>query len=327
MKFSFSGMSLPLIASPMFLVSGPDLVIAACRSGVVGAFPALNRRSTAEYEQWLEQIAAGIAAGPVSGVDEAAPFAVNLIVHRSNPRLNADLEVTVKHKVPVVITSLGAVQDVVQAVQSYGGIVLHDVTSARHGEKALKAGVDGLIAVTAGAGGHGGTLNPFALVGELRRLTDKLIALGGSISTGGHIAGALAAGADIACAGTRFIATKESLASPEYKNMLLQVGADDIVYTPKISGINANFIARSIKDNGLDLATMQEHGAVDMETELNQTSRAWKDIWSAGHGVGLIEDIPGVAELCARLRQEYLAAIDKLHARAHRQAGFSAPAG
>ncbi|MCK9285790.1 MAG: nitronate monooxygenase [Rhodocyclaceae bacterium] len=309
-------LSLPLIASPMFLVSGPELVVAACRSGVIGAFPALNRRSTAEYEEWLEQIERGCNDGPVDGVAAIAPHAVNLIVHRTNPRLNADLEITVKHRVPVVITSLGAVRDVVAAVQSYGGIVLHDVTSARHGEKALKAGVDGLIAVSAGAGGHGGTLNPFALVGELRRLTDKLIALGGAVSTGGHIAAALAMGADLACAGTRFIATRESMASPAYKAMLLEAGADDIVYTPKISGINANFIAQSIRDNGLDLATLPAHDVVDMETELNQTSRAWKDIWSAGHGVGLIHDVPTVAELCARLRTEYRETIERLYVRA-----------
>ena len=315
MSFSLARLSLPLIASPMFLVSGPELVIAACRSGVIGAFPALNRRSTEEYEEWLEQIGQGIEDGPVEGVAEVAPYAVNLIVHRSNPRLNADLEVTVRHRVPVVITSLGAVHDVVAAVQSYGGIVLHDVTSARHGEKALKAGVDGLIAVAAGAGGHGGTLNPFALVGELRRLTDKLIALGGAVSTGGHIAAALAMGADLACAGTRFIATQESMASPAYKAMLLEAAADDIVYTPKISGIHANFIAQSIRDNGLDLATLPAHDVVDMETELNQKDLAWKDIWSAGHGVGLIRDIPTVAELCARLRTEYRETIDRLYAR------------
>ncbi len=308
-------LSLPLIASPMFLVSGPELVVAACRSGVVGAFPALNRRSTAEYEAWLEQIVQGTNEGPVAGIAEAAPYAVNLIVHRTNPRLDADLDVTVKHRVPVVITSLGAVRDVVAAVQSYGGIVLHDVTSARHGEKALKAGVDGLIAVSAGAGGHGGTLHPFALVGELRRLTDKLIALGGAVSTGGHVAAALAMGADIACAGTRFIATRESMASPAYKAMLLEVGADDIVYTPKISGINANFIAQSIRDNGLDLATLPAHDVVDMETELNQKSLAWKEIWSAGHGVGMIHDIPSVAELCARLRSEYRETIERLYVR------------
>lgn len=300
----------------MFLVSGPELVISACRSGIVGSFPALNQRSTAGYAEWLDVIEAGLAAGPVAGVDRVAPYAVNLIVHRTNPRLGADLELTVSRRVPVVITSLGAVRDVVQAVQSYGGLVLHDVASPRHGEKALAAGVDGLIAVAGGAGGHAGTLNPFALIGELWRMTDGLLALAGAIGTGAHIAAALAAGADVACAGTRFIATRESRADDTYKKMLLEVGAEDIVYTPKISGINANFIGRSIRENGLDLATMPDHGAVDMGSELDHRSKAWKDIWSAGHGVGLIDDIPSVAELCGRLRQEFRDAAGRLAARA-----------
>ncbi len=289
----------------MFLVSGPELVISACRSGIVGSFPALNQRSTAGYAEWLDVIEAGLAAGPVAGVDRVAPYAVNLIVHRTNPRLGADLELTVSRRVPVVITSLGAVRDVVQAVQSYGGLVLHDVASPRHGEKALAAGVDGLIAVAGGAGGHAGTLNPFALIGELRRMTDGLLALAGAIGTGAHIAAALAAGADVACAGTRFIATRESRADDTYKKMLLEVGAEDIVYTPKISGVNANFIAQSIRDNGIDLVNYAGHGPADMAAETSDEGKAWRDIWSAGHGVGAIRDIPGVAEMVARMRQDY----------------------
>lgn len=316
MAFSFSDLALPLIASPMFLVSGPELVVSACRSGVVGAFPALNQRTTSGYEEWLERIRSGLEEGPFPGADCVAPFAVNLIVHRTNPRLGADLEATVRHRVPLVITSLGAVPDVVQAVHGYGGLVLHDVATTRHGEKAIQAGGDGIIAVAGGVGGHAGKLNPFALLGELRRMTTGLLVLGGAISNGAHVAAAIAAGADVAYSGTRFVATRESMASDAYKQMLLEVGADDIVYTPKISGINANFIGRSIRENGLDLATMPEHGTIDMESELNQSSRAWKDIWSAGHGVGLIEDIPSVADLCARFRDEYREAARRLALRA-----------
>ena len=308
-------LSLPLIASPMFLVSGPELVIETCKSGVVGAFPALNRRSTAEFEGWVEQIEAGLAGGPLSTSPDLAPYAVNLIVHKSNPRLAADLEVVVRHRVPVVITSLGAVRDVVQAVQGYGGVVLHDVASCRHGEKALAAGVDGLIAVAAGAGGHAGIISPFALIAELRRLTGKLIALAGSISNGRHVAAAIAAGADLTCSGTRFIATQESLAQPAYKSMLLETNADGIVYTPKISGINANFIARSIADNGIDLAGLGDHGKIDLGAELSHEAKAWKDIWSAGHGAGDIRDVPSAAELCLRFRNEYLEAIQSLSRR------------
>jgi nitronate monooxygenase len=316
MPFALTQLTMPLIAAPMFLVSGPELVIAACRSGVVGAFPALNQRSTDGYEVWLEKIAEGVSAGPLPGAATVAPYAVNLIVHASNTRLHADLALTVKHRVPLVITSLGAVREVVEAVQEYGGLVLHDVTSVRHGEKALAAGVDGLIAVAAGAGGHGGTLSPFALVGELRRLTSGIIALAGSVSHGCHLAAALMLGADLACAGTRFIATRESLAAPGYKAMLLQASARDIVYTSSISGIPANFLVQSLRRHGIDAGSPQNHHKIDMDEELNHESKAWKDIWSAGHGVGMIDSIPSTAELCARLRCEYREAIDVLRTRA-----------
>lgn len=310
---------LPLIAAPMFLVSGPELVTACCRNGVVGSFPALNLRSTPDYAAWLEQIHAGLGVGPVPGVARVAPHAVNLIVHASNPRLAADLEVTIRYRVPIVITSLGAVADLVQAVHSYGGLVLHDVTTARHAEKALKAGVDGLIAVAAGAGGHAGSVNPFALLAELRALAnDKLIVLAGSMGSGRDIAAAIAAGADYAYMGTRFIATRESLASEAYKAMLMASAASDIVYTPKISGIHANFLKPSIVDNGLDLDEIAAHGDIDLGEELNHKSLAWKHIWSAGHGTGSIRDIPSVAELSARLRDEFRLAAGRLslHARA-----------
>lgn len=302
-------LALPVISAPMFLASGPEMVIAACRSGIVGAFPSLNQRSAAGYEAWLEQIGAGLEQGPLPGVPRVGPYGVNLNVHKTNKRMDADLELTVKHRVPVVITSLGAVKEVVQAIQSYGGVVFHDVVSLRHAQKALDAGVDGVIAVTAGAGGHAGTLNPFAFLYELRKLTDKKLILAGAISTGRQIAAALMAGADMVSMGTRFIATQESPANNEYKEMLTAAAAGDIVYTPKISGVNANFISQSLLANGIDLKQLDDHGPADMGVELGEDSKAWRDIWSAGHGIGAVHDIPTMAELVNRLRREYAAAV------------------
>lgn len=317
MPLDLSSLRLPLIVSPMFLVSGPELVLAASRSGVVGSFPALNQRTSLGYEGWLKTVTEGLREGPLAGAAQVAPFAVNLIVHGSNRRLEADLELTLRYQVPVVITSLGAVRDVVLKIQDQGGVVLHDVTSVRHAEKALEAGVDGLIAVSAGAGGHAGTLNPFALVAELRQLTDKLIVLAGSIGSGGQIAAAIAAGADLAGAGTRFIATEESLASPAYKQMLLQTSAKDVVYTPKISGVAANFLTPSLHANGIELAELEQHGEIDIASELDHKSKAWKDIWSAGHGVGSIGDVPATAALVARMETEFEAALQRLQRSAH----------
>jgi nitronate monooxygenase len=234
-----------------------------------------------------------------------APFGVNLIVHRTNTRLQEDLALTVKHRVPLVITSLGAVSDLVDAVHSYGGIVLHDVINMRHAEKALQAGVDGIIAVAAGAGGHAGTLSPFAFVAELRALTDKMIALSGSISHGREIAAARLLGADLAYLGTRFIATRESMAQDEYKAMLLASSAKDVVYTPAISGVNANFLRPSIAAAGLDPDNLPTGTKMDMGHE----RKAWKNVWSAGQGTGSIADIPSTAELCDRLAQEYEEAL------------------
>ncbi|MGL4324873.1 MAG: NAD(P)H-dependent flavin oxidoreductase [Beijerinckiaceae bacterium] len=287
---------LPAIASPMFLVSGPDLVVETCRGGILGTFPALNARTTAGYAAWLDEINGRLAAIP-----DAAPYGINLIVHPTNPRLKDDLEVTVAHKVPLVITSLGAVSDLVKAVHSYGGLVFHDVISLRHAQKAAEAGVDGIIAVAAGAGGHAGTISPFALVSEIRRIFDGTIVLAGAISTGGHIAAARAMGADLAYLGTRFIATRESLADDKYKTMICEAAAADIIYTPAISGVNANFMRQSIAAAGLDPANLVSHGKMDMASE----AKVWKNIWSAGHGVGAIADIPSTADLCARLRSEY----------------------
>ncbi|MBV9785821.1 MAG: nitronate monooxygenase [Acidisphaera sp.] len=286
------GLALPAIAAPMFLVSGPDLVVEACRSGLVGAFPALNRRSSAEFAEWVAEIAERLDRG-------SAPFAVNLIVHRTNPRLQPDLQIVAERRVPLVITSLGAVREVVQAVHAYGGLVLHDVINLRHAARAAEAGVDGLIAVAAGAGGHAGTLSPFAFLHELRAMFDGTLVLSGAISTGAQIAAAQLMGADLAYLGTRFIATQESLAPPDYKQMLLACSAKDIVYTPAISGVHANFLRPSLERAGVDLDSRPEMDMGERE------KRAWKDIWSAGQGVGAIDDIPATAELCRRLMEEY----------------------
>jgi len=306
-------LSLPVIAAPMFLASGPELVIAACRGGIVGAFPALNQRSTAGYEDWLNRIEAALAEPSVTAV---GPHAVNLIVHKTNTRLAADLDVTVRHKVPIVITSLGAAREVVDAVHAYGGKVFHDVISIRQAEKAIGAGVDGIIAVCGGAGGHAGTLNPFAFLQELRAMTDRTLILAGAITTGGHVAAAIAAGADLVSVGTRFIATQECAAVAGYKDMLVSSTASDIVYTAKISGVNANFMIPSLQANGIKLATHSHEGPIDMDAELSGESKAWRDIWSAGQGVGGIRDIPSVAELLQRLKGEYADASQRITRRA-----------
>ncbi len=290
-------LSLPAIVSPMFLCSGPDLVAATCRAGLVGTFPALNQRTTEGYEAWLDEIDARLDGN-------GAPYGVNLIVHGSNRRLTADLEATVKHRVPLVITSLGAVKDVVDAVHSYGGLVFHDVINRRHAEKAAEAGVDGIIAVCAGAGGHAGTLSPFALVPEIKSFFAGTVVLAGAISSGAHILAARAIGADLAYMGTRFIATRESMADERFKQMLVAGAASDIVYTSAISGVNANFLRPSIVAAGLDPDNLPAHTKMDMQGE----AKVWKDIWSAGQGVGSIGDVPSVEELVARLKGEYEAA-------------------
>lgn len=299
---SFEGrLTVPAIAAPMFLTSGPDLVVETCLNGVVGTFPALNQRSTEAFVEWLEEIEGRLAG------QEAAPYGVNLIVHRSNPRLEADLEQVVKHKVPLVITSLGAAPEVISAVHSYGGLVFHDVINRRHAEKAAEAGVDGIIAVSAGAGGHAGNVSPFALVQEIRQVFDGTVILAGSISTGAQVAAARLMGADLAYLGTRFLATKESMVQPEYKAMVRDTRVADIIYTPKVSGVNANFLRPSIESAGLDLNSDEAHGGLDMENE----AKAWKNVWSAGHGVGTIDDEPPAAELCQRLGSEYREAMQK----------------
>ena len=294
---------LPVIAAPMFLGSGPDLVTEVCKAGMVGTFPALNARTSEGYEAWLAGIAQRLAPHP-----EAAPFGVNLIVHKSNQRLEADLEITVRNRVPIVITSLGAARHVVDAVHAYGGLVLHDVINVRHAQKAAEAGVDGIVAVSAGAGGHGGTMSPFALVSEIRQFFDGMIILSGAISSGADVLAARAMGADLAYLGTRFLATTESLVSEEQKQMMVASSAADIIYTPNISGVNANFMRQSLVRVGLDPDNLPEHGKLDMQNE----AKAWKTVWSAGQGVGGIKAIVQAAELCAQLAAEYAEALKRV---------------
>jgi nitronate monooxygenase len=275
----------------------------------------LNQRTNEGFEAWIIEIKEELAKfREENPTAPCGPFGVNLIVHRSNPRVEADLKVCIKHKVPLVITSLGAVSDLVSAVHDYGGIVFHDVTNRRHAEKAMEAGCDGIILVAGGAGGHAGKLSPFALLSEIRSFYDGIILLAGSLSTGQDVAAARAMGADLAYMGTRFIATQESDAQPEYKAMLCGSNAEDIIYTPAVSGIPANFMKQSLIDNGFDIDELLKPGHVDFGTKLSVSdeAKAWKTIWSAGHGASAVQDIPTVAELVERLDGEYRATIRRL---------------
>lgn len=290
------GLKLPVISSPMFLVSGPDLVVEACNNGVIGTFPSLNQRTTEGYRDWLKEIKSRLNP-------DAAAFGVNHIVHNTNGRLMADLEVTIEEEVPLVITSLGAVADVVKAVQGYGGKVFHDIATVRHAQKAAEAGVDGLILVAGGAGGHAGIINPFALVNEVRSFFDGTIILAGAISTGRDVAAALMMGADFAYMGTRFINTTEAQADPAYQQMIIDSGATDIVHTPAVSGIPANFMTKSLIENGIDPRALPEH-----KLDMGEEAKAWKTVWSAGHGVAAIHDVVPVAQLIDRLADEFKSA-------------------
>ncbi len=293
-----NGLRLPVIAAPMFLVSGPELVVEACNAGVIGTFPSLNQRTTEGYREWVHDIKARRNA-------DAAAFGVNHIVHPTNPRLLADMQVTVEEQVPLVITSLGAVRDVVEAVHGYGGVVFHDIANVRHARKAAQAGVDGLILVANGAGGHAGVVNPFALVEEVRGFFDGTIILSGCLSTGRDVAAALMMGADFAYMGTRFIATTESRAQPHYKDMIVEAGSMDITYTPAVSGIPANFLTPSLVENGIDPKSLPEH-----KLDMGEEAKAWKTVWSAGQGAGAVHDILPVSDLVARLQDEYSQACD-----------------
>ena len=300
-------LELPVIASPLFIVSGPELVIAQCCAGIVGSFPALNARPAEDLEKWIVRIKQELADFQAAHPErKVAPFAVNQIAHHSNSRLEHDMDVCVRQQVPVIITSLKLPDSLVKQVHSYGGIVLHDVINVRHAEKALEAGVDGLILVCAGAGGHAGALSPFALVNEVRRFYDGTLALSGSITNGSAILAAQAMGCDLAYMGTRFIATHEANAGEDYKQMILQSSATDIVYTPYFSGVHANYLKPSISRNGLDPDNLPDADATKMNFDNRHSKpKAWKEIWGAGQGVGNINDNIPTAELIARLRAEY----------------------
>jgi len=304
-------LSLPAIAAPMFLISGPRLVIECCKNGIVGTFPALNQRTSEGFEEWLIEIKTALAAFEKETGKKAAPFGVNLIVHPTNPRLEADIKLCVKHKVPLIITSLGAVSQVVDAIHSYGGLVFHDVIKKRHAQKAAGAGVDGLILVAAGAGGHAGTINPMTLVAEIKKFYDKTIILSGCISTGRDIASALQMGADLAYMGTRFINVEESKAPEEYRKMIVESGASDVVYTASISGVHANFLGASLKAAGITEEDLKKDRKVDFGKELDTEAKAWKTIWSAGQGVATIENVISVSELVHTLKSEFKSAIEE----------------
>ncbi|MDO6601408.1 NAD(P)H-dependent flavin oxidoreductase [Arenibacter palladensis] len=303
-------LALPVVAAPMFLISGPQLVIECCKNGIVGTFPALNQRSTEGFEDWLIEIKTELKKFEKETGKKAAPFGVNLIVHPTNPRLEADLKVCIKHKVPLIITSLGAVAQVVNAIHSYGGLVFHDIIKKRHAEKAAEAGVDGLILVAAGAGGHAGTINPMSLVAEIKKFFDKTILLSGCISTGRDIASALQMGADLAYMGTRFINTEESKATEEYRQMIIKSGASDVVYTAAISGVHANFLGASLRAAGITEEDLKKDRKIDFGKELNTEAKAWKTIWSAGQGVTTINNVESVSKLVENLKLEFKSAIE-----------------
>jgi nitronate monooxygenase len=315
MNISFENeLKLPAVAAPMFLISGPQLVIECCKNGIVGTFPALNHRTTEGFEEWVIEIKEALDIYEKETGNKAAPFGVNLIVHPTNPRVQPDLEICIKHKVPIIITSLGAVSDLVSAVHSYGGLVYHDVIKKRHAEKAAEAGVDGLILVAAGAGGHAGALSPLALVNEIKSIFKKTILLSGCISTGRDIASALQMGADLAYMGTRFINVKESMADPEYQKMIINSKAEDIVYTAAVSGVNANFLRPSLEAMGITEELWNQTKKIDFGSELDAAkaeAQAWKTIWSAGQGVTSIADVKPTKELIEQLKSEFKSALEE----------------
>jgi nitronate monooxygenase len=303
-------LSLPVVAAPMFLISGPELVISCCKNGIVGTFPALNQRTTDGFEDWVIQIKSELERWEKETGKKAAPYGVNLIVHGSNPRVQADLMICIKHQVPLIITSLGAVKDLVDAVHSYGGLVFHDVVKKRHAQKAHEAGVDGLILVCAGAGGHAGVNNPMPFVRETREFFDGTILLSGAMSSGQDVASALQMGADLAYMGTRFINTHESKATDQYRDMIIDAGCSDIVYTAAISGVSANFLGASLQAAGITEEQMKATGKIDFGKELDTEAKAWKTIWSAGQGAATVKDSLPAAILINRMKQEFKEAIE-----------------
>jgi nitronate monooxygenase len=307
-------LEIPLITAPMFLVSTPAMALAACSEGVLGSFPAHATRTRELFESWLIETIDGLKRlHDLQTESKIAPFAVNLVVHPSNPRMAGDLELCIRYRVPVVLTSKGAPKDAVARIHDYGGVVLHDVANQRHAEKAIAAGVDGLIAVAAGAGGHTGTINPFALMNEIRRIYLGPLVLAGGMTTGRDILAAQAMGADLVYFGTRFIATIEAMASEDHKRAVLAAQATDIFFTASLDGAPANFITKSLIDSGIDLDLLRATLPGKIVSS-DTTQKRWKDIWSAGHGVGNIDSILGTAQLCHRLKSEYRAAATALRA-------------
>jgi len=300
----------------MFLISGPELALACCKQGIVGSFPALNQRTSEGFEEWLIQMNEELAAYRSANPDvTTAPYAVNLIVHRTNHRWQADLELCVKHQVPIIITSLGAASQVVEAVHSYGGVVFHDVTNQKHARKAAEAGVDGIIAVAAGAGGHAGTINPFVLVHEIREVFDGTILLAGGLSHGEDLLAAQAMGADLAYLGTRFINTFESQADEAYRNMIIEAVSGDIIHTPAVSGVPASFMRQSLEAAGFPMDKLNQAGEINYGEKLkpiDDEAKAWKTVWSAGQGVSQIHDVLTVPDLVSRLADEYRSARERL---------------
>ena len=310
--------SIPVIGAPLFLVSGPDLVIAQCKAGIIGSFPALNARPQHVLEEWIIRIKTELAQYQEENPDaKVAPFAVNQICHGSNDRLMQDMETCVKHEVPIIITSLRPPAEVVEAAHSYGGLVYHDVISVRHAKKAAEQGVDGLILVCAGAGGHAGALSPFALLREVKKWFDGTVILSGSIGDGHAVASAIALGADFAYLGTRFIATEEANADPEYKRMLEASAAEDIVYSSLFTGVHGNYLKPSIKNAGLDPDNLPDadKSSMNFGSGGNTDSKAWKDIWGSGQGIGNIKDSPSVEELVGRIESEYETAFEDFKAK------------
>ena len=298
---------LPVIGAPLFIVSTPKLVIEQCKSGIIGAFPALNARKEDELELWLKNISQELEAFKKNNPEKkVAPYAVNQIVHQSNTRLKLDVEMCVKYKAPIVITSLRPPAEVVEAVHSYGGLVFHDVINMRHAKKAISQGVDGIIAVCAGAGGHAGTISPFALIKEIKEIFDGFVILSGSMSNGRDVLAAECIGADLAYMGTRFIATKEANAVDEYKDMIIDSDADDIVYSSLFTGIHGSYLKGSIIKSGIDPENLELGDKNTMNFDSSESkAKAWKDIWGAGQGVGSMKDIPNVSDLVDEIEQDY----------------------
>jgi nitronate monooxygenase len=310
-----AGLTLPVLAAPMFLVSGPDLVIACCRSGIIGSFPTLNIRSSAEFGEWLDRIEGELARDPGA---YGGLYGVNLVVHSSNTRLEADLGLIEKHRVPLVITSAGSPREIARIVHGYGGMIFHDVTTIDFAKRAIAAGVDGVILICAGAGGHTGHYNPFAFVAQVRQFYDGIIILAGGIADGRSIRAAEILGADLVYMGTRFIPAAESMAADAYKEMLVTSQVSDLIGTRAFSGITASMLKPSIVANGLDPDNLADKERIDFMADFNHETRAWRDIWSAGQGVGSIDEVEPLARIVAKLRAEYHAALGELDAKVWR---------